>query len=92
MLKEIYDQPETAKNWLKNYLIKNQENGQFHINYPFDTKFFETIERIEIIACGTSKHAAMVGSFLLEQFQEYLQMYIMQVNFDIPSLLYCQIH
>ena len=68
MLKEIYDQPETAKNWLKKYLIKNSQTGQFQINYPFDTKFFESIERIEIIACGTSKHAAMVGSFLLEQF------------------------
>ena len=68
MLKEIYDQPETAKNWLKNYLIKNLESGQYQINYPFDTKFFESIERIEIIACGTSKHAAMVGKFLLEQF------------------------
>ena len=68
MLKEIYDQPETAKNWLKNYLIKNLESGQYQINYPFDTKFFESIERIEIIACGTSKHAAMVGGFLLEQF------------------------
>jgi len=68
MLKEIYDQPVTAKNWLENYLIKNLENGQYQINYPFDTKFFESIERIEIIACGTSKHAAMVGSYLLEQF------------------------
>ena len=68
MLKEIYDQPQTAKNWLKNYLIKNSDNGQYQINYPFDTEFFESIERIEIIACGTSKHAAMVGSFLLEQF------------------------
>ena len=68
MLKEIYDQPETAKNWLEKYLIKNSKNGQFQIKYPFDTKFFESIERIEIIACGTSKHAAMVGSFLLEQF------------------------
>ena len=68
MLKEIYDQPETAKNWLKRYLNKNLKSGEFQINYPFDTKFFESIERIEIIACGTSKHAAMVGSFLLEQF------------------------
>ncbi len=68
MLKEIYDQPQTAKNWLENYLIKNSDNGQYQINYPFDTEFFESIERIEIIACGTSKHAAMVGSFLLEQF------------------------
>jgi len=57
-----------TKNWLKNYLIKNSDNGQYQINYPFDTEFFESIERIEIIACGTSKHAAMVGSFLLEQF------------------------
>ena len=68
MLKEIYDQPQTAKNWLENYLIKSSDNGQYQINYPFDTEFFESIERIEIIACGTSKHAAMVGSFLLEQF------------------------
>ena len=63
MLKEIYDQPITAKNWLQNYLIKNLENNQYQINYPFDTEFLESIERIEIIACGTSKHAAMVGSF-----------------------------
>ena len=68
MLKEIYDQPETTKNWLDKYLSKNSADGQFHINYTFDTKFFESIERIEIIACGTSKHAAMVGSYLLEQF------------------------
>ena len=68
MLKEIYDQPGTAKNWLDNYLVQNLEEGQYQINYPFDTKFFESIEKIEIIACGTSKHAAMVGSFLLEQF------------------------
>ena len=68
MLKEIYDQPETAKNWLKRYLNKNLKTGKFQINYPFDTKFLDSIERIEIIACGTSKHAAMVGSFLLEQF------------------------
>ena len=68
MLKEIYDQPETAKNWLEKYLVKNLKNGQFQIKYPFDTEFFNAIDRIEIIACGTSKHAAMVGSFLLEQF------------------------
>ena len=65
MLKEIYDQPQTAKNWLKNYLIKNLDNDQYQINYPFNTEFFKSIERIEIIACGTSKHAAMVGLSLI---------------------------
>ncbi len=68
MLKEIYDQPDIAKYWLEKYLIKDPKTGQFQINYSFDTKMFESIERIEIVACGTSKHAAMVGSFLLEQF------------------------
>ena len=92
MLKEIYDQPCTAKNWLENYLIKNSDNGQYQIKYPFDTEFFESIERIEIIACGTSKHAAMVGSFLLEQFSGSLQMFFMQANFDIHHLHYCRIH
>ncbi len=68
MLKEIYDQPDTAKYWIEKFLFKDSKTGQYQIDYPFDTEFFESIERIEIVACGTSKHAAMVGSFLLEQF------------------------
>ena len=68
MLKEIYDQPETTKNWLEKFLTYDPKTGEVQINYDFDTKFFESIERIQIIACGSSKHAAMVGSFLLEQF------------------------
>ena len=68
MLKEIYDQPDIAKYWLEKYLIKDLKTGQFQIKYDFDTEFFDSIERIQIVACGTSKHAAMVGSFLLEQF------------------------
>ena len=68
MHKEIYDQPEIAKNWVKNYFVKNNNDGEIKINYNFDTKFFEKIERIEILACGTSRHASMVGSHLLEQF------------------------
>ena len=68
MLKEIYDQPDIAKYWLKKYLTKDLKTDQFQINYSFDTNFFNSIERIEIVACGTSNHAAMVGKFLLEQF------------------------
>ena len=68
MLKEIYDQPDIAKYWLEKYLVKDTKTGKFQINYSFDTTFFESIERIDIVACGTSKHAAMVGKFLLEQF------------------------
>ncbi len=68
MHKEIYDQPDIAKNWIKNYLSQKDKEEQFKINYNFDTKFFENIERIQILACGTSRHASMVGCYLLEQF------------------------
>ena len=68
MLKEIYDQPDIAKYWLEKYLIKDLKTDQFQINYSFDTDFLNSIERIDIVACGTSKHSAMVGKFLLEQF------------------------
>ena len=68
MHKEIYDQPELARNWVKNYLVRNAIDEEVKIKYEFDTKFFEQIERIEILACGTSRHASMVGSYLLEQF------------------------
>ena len=68
MHKEIFDQPQIAKNWMKKYLLKNEDSNQIKINYLFDTNFFKKIERIQILACGTSRHASMVGSYLLEQF------------------------
>ena len=68
MLKEIYDQPETAQNWIEKYVSNDYSSSNFKINYPFDIDFFQSIERIEILACGTSRHASMVGSYLLEQF------------------------
>ena len=68
MHKEIYDQPELAKNWIKKYLLKQNKSGKYKINYSFKTDFLKKIERIQILACGTSRHASMVGSFLLEQF------------------------
>tara|TARA_Y100001933_G_scaffold112885_1_gene113032 strand:- start:1613 stop:3508 length:1896 start_codon:yes stop_codon:yes gene_type:complete len=68
MHKEIYDQPEMAKNWIKKYIKKDDKCNLYNINYSFDTEFFNEIERIQILACGTSRHASMVGSYLLEQF------------------------
>jgi len=67
MHKEIYDQPEIAKNWVQKYLSKI-DSDKYKVNYAFDTKFLKGIERIQILACGTSRHASMVGSYLLEQF------------------------
>ena len=70
MHKEIYEQPDLTRNWINKYLIKNNETGTIKVNYSFDTHFFKDIERIQILACGTSRHASMVGRYLLEQFSD----------------------
>jgi len=68
MLKEIYDQPGTVKNWLENYLIKDLDNDHYQINYPFDTDFFDSIERIEIIQdLRMGEYDVLVGVNLLRE-------------------------
>ena len=43
MLKEIYDQPQIAKNWIKQFL-KNDESSLTSIKYPFDSQFLKNID------------------------------------------------
>jgi glucosamine--fructose-6-phosphate aminotransferase (isomerizing) len=62
MLKEIHEQPETAALWVARHLPE-----QALVALPFDDAFYAGVERIEILACGTSRHAAQVGAHLLEQ-------------------------
>ncbi len=67
MLKEIHEQPETAELWVARHL-PNGLPEEVPVALPFDKSFYEGIEQIQILACGTSRHAAMVGAYLLEQF------------------------
>ncbi len=67
MLKEIHEQPETVDLWLRRYLPHGLPI-EAPVALPFDDSFYEGIERIQILACGTSRHSAMVGAYLLEQF------------------------
>jgi len=67
MLKEIYEQPEIAQLWIDKFLpSKLSKNNSFP--FPIAKSILEKIEQIQILACGTSRHAAMVGAYLLEQF------------------------
>ena len=66
MLKEIHEQPETAALWVARHLPQGLAAGQV-VALPMDEAFYAGIERIQILACGTSRHAAMVGAYLLEQ-------------------------
>ena len=67
MLKEIHEQPETAQLWVARHLPQGLPAEQ-PVALPLDDGFYSGIERIQILACGTSRHAAMVGAYLLEQF------------------------
>lgn len=67
MLKEIHEQPETARLWVERHLPTGLSAEQ-PVALPFDDAFYRGIERIQILACGTSRHAALVGAYLLEQF------------------------
>ena len=67
MLKEIHEQPETAELWVARHLPRGLPPQQ-PVALPFEDGFYNGIERIDILACGTSRHAALVGAHLLEQF------------------------
>ncbi|MFQ6538583.1 MULTISPECIES: glutamine--fructose-6-phosphate transaminase (isomerizing) [Aphanothece] len=65
MLKEIHEQPETAALWVARHLPEPTE-GRL-VALPLDPGLYEGLERVQILACGTSRHAALVGAYLLEQ-------------------------
>ncbi len=67
MLKEIHEQPETVELWLARHFPQHLSD-QFPISLPFEESFYQSINQIQILACGTSRHASMVGAYLLEQF------------------------
>ncbi len=63
MLKEIFEQPEAITDTFRGLLI--EEDGDVFFN-DFNIEL-TGVERIYIIACGTSWHAALVGKFLFEE-------------------------
>jgi glucosamine--fructose-6-phosphate aminotransferase (isomerizing) len=73
MLKEIHEQPETAALWVARHLPDPAAAGAEAphagslVALPLDDSVYADVERIQILACGTSRHAAQVGAYLLEQ-------------------------
>jgi glucosamine--fructose-6-phosphate aminotransferase (isomerizing) len=67
MLKEIFEQPRAVTDTIRGRLSKEQSDGileEIHL----DPSALKEIQRICLIACGTSYHAALVGKFLIEGF------------------------
>jgi glucosamine--fructose-6-phosphate aminotransferase (isomerizing) len=66
MLKEIHEQPRAIADTIAGR-INEDHAGVFLEGLDLEDGFLKALERIYIVACGTSWHAALVGKFLLEK-------------------------
>jgi len=65
MLKEIHDQPETINQVLRGRISEIDRTINF--NETVEKTLQNNIQSINIIACGTSYYAGLVGKYLIEQ-------------------------
>ncbi|MCU0518774.1 MAG: glutamine--fructose-6-phosphate transaminase (isomerizing) [Oscillatoria sp. Prado101] len=76
MLKEIYEQPGVVRASLEAYLNSDWHAGAAAkdgppalgpVNLGLPDQLYADLENVQILACGTSWHAGLVGKYLLEQ-------------------------
>jgi len=67
MLKEIHEQPDVIRQTLFNRLICSSEPIKLD-EVKLTAENLKKLDRIQIIACGTSLHAALIGKYLIEEF------------------------
>jgi glucosamine--fructose-6-phosphate aminotransferase (isomerizing) len=78
MLKEIYEQPRAIADTLRGRF--NAESGEVNLEeFGINEEYLKAVERIFIVACGTSYHAALIGKYMIEGLAR------IQVEVDIAS-------
>jgi len=66
MLKEIYEQPRAVRDTLLGRY--SLDTGRIHLEeIGLEDEFLKRLQKVSLIACGTSWHAALVGKFLIEE-------------------------
>jgi len=65
MLKEIHQQPETVLDCMRGRL--NSEESWIHLRgvEEYEEKF-RNVQKLNIVSCGTSWHAGLIGEYLIE--------------------------
>ncbi len=91
MAKEIYEQPAVVRTCLEAYLdlAWTPESGKSPIKLDLPAALLDNLEHIQIVACGTSLHAGMVGRYLLEdiaQIPTHIQ-YASEFRYSPPPLM-----
>jgi glucosamine--fructose-6-phosphate aminotransferase (isomerizing) len=67
MLKEIYEQPRAVTDTFRGRIAP--ETGSVVLpDVNLDPSTVQALQRVVIVACGTSYHAAMLGRIMIEQF------------------------
>jgi glucosamine--fructose-6-phosphate aminotransferase (isomerizing) len=67
MLKEIFEQPTAVRETILGRV--SQDTGLVYLDeMSLTDEDFKSVNKIQLLACGTSWHAGLVGKFLLEQF------------------------
>ena len=66
MLKEIYEQPRSIKDCMRGRIYPSRGQVQLGGIKEYAEKL-KNIDRIIIVACGTSWHAGLVGEYLIEE-------------------------
>lgn len=69
MLKEIHEQPDVLRQNLGEKLVGCDKPLNLN-EIKLNKEDLKNLDRIQVIACGTSLHAAMVGKYLIEELTE----------------------
>ncbi|MBC8053088.1 MAG: glutamine--fructose-6-phosphate transaminase (isomerizing) [Sphingobacteriaceae bacterium] len=67
MLKEIYEQPRSIRDCMRGRIYPNEGKVQLGGIKDYADKL-KNVDRIIIVACGTSWHAGLVGEYLIEEY------------------------
>jgi glutamine---fructose-6-phosphate transaminase (isomerizing) len=91
MAKEIYEQPAVVRTCLEAYLDLDwaPHSGKSPIKLELPAALLVDLEHIQIVACGTSLHAGMVGRYLLEELAQiptHIQ-YASEFRYSPPPLM-----
>lgn len=67
MLKEIYEQPRAVAAVLEHHIDRHSEKIRLDtLGFGTSQEAYKKMDRVFIVACGTSYYAAMIGKYLLE--------------------------
>lgn len=65
MLKEIHEQPEKITDTFRGRILEAE--ALVNLDNSIQSLEFEKCERIQIVACGTSYHAGLLGKYVIEK-------------------------